>query len=110
MPVSQRGVQKTQRSANVVLEIFSRILDRFSDVGVRREVHHGIGARQSGTQRRVIGDIALDQFEASRQPAKAGGQVVIYHDLVAGTSQRARRMTADVPRSAHHQNASHAPS
>ena len=38
----ERGVQQAQRRLNVVAEIFTRVLDRLTDIGVGREVHDTI--------------------------------------------------------------------
>jgi hypothetical protein len=46
-------------------------------------VHHRVDAREYRPELRVVGDIALHQFEALRQTARASGQIVIKHDFIA---------------------------
>jgi hypothetical protein len=67
-------------------------------------VHHRVYAREHWPKLGFVGDIALHKFEALRQAAEPGGEIVIKHDLIAGTPQRARRMTADVACSARYQD------
>ena len=100
----QRGVQQGERAENVVPEIFARVLDRLANIGVGGKVHHRVHAREHWPEPGFVGDVALHKFEALRQSAKSGGEIVIEHDLIAGTPQRARRMTADVACSAGHQD------
>ena len=65
------------------------------------KVHDRVHAREHRPEPGFIRDVALHQFKALRQSPKAGGEIVINHDLMARTSQRARRMAANVPCSAH---------
>ena len=66
----QRGVQQAERREDVVPEIFARVLDRLSHVGVGGKVHDRVDAREHWPERGFVGDVALHQFEALRQAAK----------------------------------------
>jgi len=84
-PGVQRGVQQAKGGENVVVEILARVFYRLSHVGVGGKVHHRVDARERRPEARLVGDVALEQFEALRQAAAAGGEIVVEQDVVAGT-------------------------
>jgi hypothetical protein len=59
-------------------------------------VHDRTGARKRWAEGGGVGDIALDQFEALRQAAGAGGEIVEEDDVVSCVAQGASGVTADV--------------
>jgi len=66
------------------------------------KVHHRVHARQHRPELGFVGDVTFHQFEALRQAPEAGGEIVIEQNFIAGTPQRARRVTPDITCSAHH--------
>ena len=86
------------------MKIFFGIRHRLADIGVRREVHDGIGSRQHSRQRGGIQHVALDQFKARRQRFIAGAKIVENDDFMPGALQRPGRVTADVSRTTDDQN------
>src|ERR1700692_2612867 len=99
----QRGVQETECRENIIAEIFAQIFTRFSTVRVRSEVHNRVHSREHSPQLSFVGNVTLHKFKALRQPSKPAGKIVVNNDIIAGTAQRARRMTADITCSARYQ-------
>src|SRR5438552_14897645 len=64
-------IQQRDCSRDIVLKIFSWILYRLADVGVRRKMHDGITAVECFGELRGIRDITDDEFESCRQPCMA---------------------------------------
>ena len=97
-------IQQIKSVYHIILEVLPRAAHGFTDVGVGGKVHHRIHPRQHRPEPGFVGNVALYQFKALRQTAEPGGEIVVQHDIIAGTSQRARRMTADVACSARYQD------
>src|ERR1700733_16248846 len=71
------GVQQGKPSFDIVMEVFSRVRDRFADVSVSRKMHNGIHAAQGRQQRSSIQDVAFDKFKPLRQGVMAGREIVV---------------------------------
>src|SRR6266550_8572115 len=97
------GIQQAKSGLDIVTEILARVLDRLTDISVGREVHDTIHTLEYRPQLGFVGNVALHQFESVCEAAVAVHKAVVDNRLIARTPQRARRMTADVARSAHHQ-------
>jgi hypothetical protein len=49
-------------------------------------MHDGVDAREDVVKLGLVADVALDEFEAFGQAAKAGGEIVVDDDLITGSA------------------------
>jgi len=67
-------------------------------------VHYCVYALKCCPKTRFVGDVAFDKFEGFDELRESGGKIVLEQNLIAGTAQSARRVTADVACSASYQD------
>jgi len=94
------SVQQGMASADVVLEIYGRVLDRFAHQSECREMHDRLDAVlfEELVEQRPVARVSLDEFRApcDRLPV-ASRQVVQHHHALAGLEQQLRSHAANIP-------------
>lgn len=98
------GIEQGEGIGDIVPEIFARVGNGFSDVGVSGEVHDRVDAREDSVEFGLIADIALDELKALREAKEAGRKIVVNDDAVACPPQSASGMTSDITCASYYEN------
>ena len=98
------GIEQGEGISDIVPEIFARVGNGFSDVGVSSEVHDRIDAGEDAVEFGLIADITFDEFKALGEATEAGRKIVVDDDVVASPPQRTRGMTPDVTCASYYEN------
>ena len=106
-PALAQRVEEAQRPRHVVPEVPVRMGHGLADIGVGREVNHGLDLMlaQRRPERRPVAEIGLHERPPAHGPPVSALQGVQRHGEVAGRGQRLRGMAADVSGAAGDENA-----